>query len=286
MDAEERRGIRRENYMDQKQRESKEGKPKSASLAPGVVIIDVDSDDSEKNEQSIHAFSSSSLRVASWACGRCTFINDGDRNSCAMCNHDNVNSCANEDAAATNVDQRDEGDGKSDDDDQSVTFVPNPSMTHQRSKRTRADNFSCYMIGNELCDTHPKATESGGWVWAKTHQFVNLLEEIEEDAQGLVDAFKSMVRTRSPKEITRDIVLGLAEEHGVTCGKWLIYQKADHAAQIWQKIRDALYDNRLGSVAKIGKRPFENGNFVICVYCDDFRDKQDNNAEVTLYDVR
>jgi hypothetical protein len=194
-----------------------------------------------------------------------------------------VNSCAEKVAAATSVDQRNQGDGDDDDDD-SVTFVPNPTMTNQRSKRTTSDNFPCYIMGNELCDTHPMSTENGGWIWAKTHQFVNLSDEGKEDIPGLVKAFNTMVRIKSPKEITRDIVLGFAVEHGVTCGKWLIYQKADHAAQVWQKIRDALYSKRLGSVAKIGKQPIEYGNFVICVYCDDFRDKQD--VSTRLLEIR
>ena len=153
-------------------------------------------------------------------------------------------------------------------------------MTNKLSERTNADNFPCYMIGNELCDTHPMSTESGGWIWAENSRFFNLLDERKEDVPGLVNAFQNMVRARSHKEIKRDIVLGLAVEHGVTCGKWLIYEKADYVAQIWQRIRDALYDNRLGSVAKIGKQSNEYGSFVICVYCDDFRDKQDVSSRL------
>lgn len=283
--AEQVKRIQREKYTAHKPWNAEKDKRKPTFLAPAVDIIDVDID----SGQSIKATTTSSLRVASWVCGHCTFINNGVAagSSCVMCGSDDVYSYADNVAAATNVHQRNKGnDNDDDDDDDSVTFVPNPAVINQRSEQTRADNFPCYIMGNELCDTHPMSKENGGWIWAKTHQFVNLSDGRKEDVPGLVKEFDTMVRQRSPKEITRDIVLGLALKHGVTCGKWLIYQKADHAAQVWQKIRDALYSYRLGSVAKIGKQPIEYGSFVVCVYCDDFRDKKDVSASLLYITTR
>ena len=164
--------------MAHKPRDAGKHKAKPVFIAPAVNGINADSD----NDQSIKATISSSLRVASWTCGRCTFINNGVAagSSCVMCGHDDVNSCADNVAAASNGNQHNKGNGNDDDDD-SVTFVPNPTMTNQRSKRTTSDNFPCHIMGNELCDTHPMSTENGGWIWAKTHQFVNLSDERKED---------------------------------------------------------------------------------------------------------
>jgi hypothetical protein len=148
-------------------------------------------------------------------------------------------------------------------DDDSVTFIPNPN-----SKKAKA-NHKCYMNGIQLHDTHPKSSNNGGWIWAENR--LNSKQR-SEDVRSLISEFQSMAQTN--KEINRDSVLNLASKHNVTCGKWLVNLKAEYVAEAWENIRDAVFDGKLGEVAKIANEA-NNGTFVVCIYCADFGDKAD-----------
>jgi hypothetical protein len=221
--------IRREAYLSHKRQHGE------SSASAEVEVIDVDNDVSPHPKKADH-------QNASWACRCCTFINNGERNSCEMCNH------VNPDTALEN-------------DDDSVTFVPNPNA----SKKAKTTSHPCYVNGNVLHDLHPKSLENGGWIWAQ-----NRSSQSQADVEGFVAKFKSH------PEKTRDVVLELARQHNVTAGKWLLYQKSEHAAETWRKIRDAVYNGQLGEVAKISTdTDTRSDTFVICVYCKDFDDRED-----------
>ena len=229
--------IRREAYLlHKRQRQVEVEDSSSASTKPAaqVEVIDVDNFEETTNSNTF---------TSSWACERCTFVNDVNRNSCEMCNH--VNSAMPAAAAA----------------------AADSLNASSKKAKTNHHHHPCYLNGNVLYDPHPRSTESGGWIWAENRSSA----PSSQDVSGLLSGFQAL-STKS--KVTRDEVLQLAKQHHVTSGKWLLYQKAEYLAEVWGKIRDAMYEGRLGDVAKIAKDT-QNGTFVICVYCNDFADRDD-----------
>lgn len=230
--------IRREAYLSHKRQHDEGTKPKPY---PEVELIDIEDDAEPKKAAS----------SASWACGRCTFLNDRERDACEMC--DNANADRAVDLGS---------------DDDSETFVPNPS-SNGANKKANTNQYKCYISGDVIYDPHPRSTESGGWIWARNRTSSS---PKNEDVHGMTVTFKAWVGIKS--KITRDEVLQLAKQHNVTFGKWLLYLKPDYICETWQKIRDAVYDGQLGDVAKIATTA-ERGSYVICIYCKDFGDRDD-----------
>ena len=226
--------IRREAYLlHKRQRKVVEDSSSSDKPAAEAEVIDVDN-----FEEKI---------TASWACDRCTFVNDFKRNSCEMCDH--------------------------------IHSVRSAADSSNASSKKAKTNHPCYVNGNILYDPHPRSTESGGWIWAENRS----TSQKREDVSGLLSNFQALA---AKSKISRDEVLQLAKQHNVTSGKWLLYQKAEYVAEVWGKIRDAMYEGKLGDVAKIAKDT-QNGTFVICVYCNDFADRDDVSCRLLiLFDSR
>lgn len=69
-------------------------------------------------------------------------------------------------------------------------------------------------------------------------------------------------------------------EHSIYGGKWLIFVSNHNIDRVWAKIREAIEDGRLGSMAKAATAKI-NSDFtgskvkVICVYTYDWRDEKD-----------
>ena len=64
-------------------------------------------------------------------------------------------------------------------------------------------------------------------------------------------------------------------------GKWLIFVHIDEVDVVWRKIKDAVEDGKLGSLAKVATakpnpNAYDPNTKVICVYCED----SDDEAEV------
>lgn len=214
-------------------------KEKKSWAESGVEVIDVDID-------SIAEPKTVGSTAVSWACVRCTFINDCKRSVCEMCDLPNPN--------------------QQSDDDDSVTFIPN--STDAGSKKAKMTQHACYINGHLLYDPHPRSIENGGWIWAQNRTS----KPRYEDVLGLASSFKAFVASK-PK-VTRDEVLHLAKQYNVTCGKWLLYVQIEDAAETWRRVRDAVFNGSLGEVAKISKAT-NNGTFVVCIYCRDFGDRDD-----------
>ena len=74
-------------------------------------------------------------------------------------------------------------------------------------------------------------------------------------------------------------------------GKWLFFEKVDRIDSIWEIIKNATEHGYLGPYSKVStqKRSSENfdkNTFVICVYTEDFNNKEDiNRVEKKLRDL-
>ena len=241
--------IRRETYLSLKRQRVESGHQKSAKE---FEVIDVDDDSIDEPQHPAKS-------TLSWSCEHCTLINDSKRSSCEVCGHPISDRDVSEsNGAATTLESGDD----------SVTFIPNPNLSSS-FKKAKTTKHSCFVNDNLLFDQHPRSTENGGWIWA--HNRHSNGDKTKEDIDGLVTNFRAFA---AKSKVTKDKVLHLAKMYGVTVGKWLVYVKLEHAAETWGKIRDAMYEGKLGNSAKIAKNA-SNGSFVICVYCEDFGDETD-----------
>lgn len=78
--------IRREAYLSHKRQREEATEPSEGKESPAgseLEVIDVD-DESLVDRKKVPSSS-----TASWACERCTFVNDCKRGSCEMCDHPN-----------------------------------------------------------------------------------------------------------------------------------------------------------------------------------------------------
>jgi len=67
-------------------------------------------------------------------------------------------------------------------------------------------------------------------------------------------------------------------EHTSRGGKWLIFVSSHNLSRIWNKIKIAVEEGRLGGLAKASRhrsRAQSSNNGVICVYTYDWKDRQD-----------
>lgn len=83
----------------------------------------------------------------------------------------------------------------------------------------------------------------------------------------VADALEKRARMRS--------LYDLAGSFGLTCGKWKVFAPPSVADELWDAIRGALDAGDLGPVAKISTFNRRSGTFLVCVYCNDFRDVGD-----------
>lgn len=73
--------------------------------------------------------------------------------------------------------------------------------------------------------------------------------------------------------------VGIYPEYTIRGGKWLIFVSDRNVDRIWIKIKSAVENGRLGSLAKVATAKvnpgFANSTRVICVYTYDWKDEQD-----------
>lgn len=63
-------------------------------------------------------------------------------------------------------------------------------------------------------------------------------------------------------------------------GKWLIFEKTDKINSTWELVKNATESGKLGPYSKVStqkrsSKNFEIDSFVICIYTEDFQDKDD-----------
>lgn len=153
------------------------------------------------------------------------------------------------------------------------------SSKRQRSDGDDNDAQDCFLMGSLLVDNNTGAYSSGGWIWTHCKNFATLYPgKSRVDNLSDIEEYQKEFREKHDKALTarksHELIVELAKKHNVLHGKWLLNVKPESASEIWPKIRNACISGKLGSTAKISDQP-ENGSFVICVYTNNFTDKED-----------
>lgn len=107
--------------------------------------------------------------------------------------------------------------------------------------------------------------------------YANYTPDFVSTATGLLDEYRARSHYADATEKRRLMrsLYSLAGNAGLTCGKWKVFAPPEVADQLWEAIRVALDEGRLGAVAKVSMFNPRSGKFLICVYCNDFRDVDD-----------
>ncbi|KAL9988321.1 hypothetical protein ACROYT_G002754 [Oculina patagonica] len=82
-------------------------------------------------------------------------------------------------------------------------------------------------------------------------------------------------RIKNPRRITKEYVRHLAEEYSYKSGKWLIYCPSTQIDEIWTTVAKAVVTGTLGSAANVFKTDDSGEEYLICVYTEDFTNKED-----------
>ncbi|PVH94383.1 DUF1917-domain-containing protein [Periconia macrospinosa] len=70
-------------------------------------------------------------------------------------------------------------------------------------------------------------------------------------------------------------ITDLAVEMNVLHGKWMLFPEVDAVTRVWRVIVDAVINGKLGPTAKVAPDDGTNKARLICIYTNDFRDKED-----------
>lgn len=164
------------------------------------------------------------------------------------------------------------------------------------NQRGSKESISSFLA--RLPPSKTSLSDAGPWIWARntnqpfkegdTAAFVrkgtDLLHSYEEEAARLRAAHEKsgakttagLTRKLNPlrKTLEHDI-LTAARETGVTSGKWMLFPPADKVDSVWQTVVTALDEGKLGNTAKVATDDGSRQARLICVYTDDFGDKED-----------
>jgi hypothetical protein len=125
-------------------------------------------------------------------------------------------------------------------------------------------------------------------------------ERFKRNVKGLCEEFQAIIAGVSGEvqEVTPAMFDALAVKYGVLSGKWMIYSTPENIDQLWRKVvRVVAFDRRYGQLKVSTRKVFENDGaeipnqpshppndggepvpgegHVICVYVDDYTNKQD-----------
>mmetsp|Transcript_39449 Transcript_39449/g.111800 ORF Transcript_39449/g.111800 Transcript_39449/m.111800 type:complete len:362 (+) Transcript_39449:213-1298(+) len=103
----------------------------------------------------------------------------------------------------------------------------------------------------------------------------------EERVEKLLDVWDVMLETHAA--VTSEGLDRLAEEHGVTRGKWMLFPKLQEVDRCWEAIAKELVNGHLGPTAKVSSVSPKKDSHVICVTVDNYLDgEQVTRVERTL----
>ncbi|KAF2671038.1 DUF1917-domain-containing protein [Microthyrium microscopicum] len=96
---------------------------------------------------------------------------------------------------------------------------------------------------------------------------IELLEDFKE---------RKARKERPRPDDLKKAILELATENGITNGKWLLFVTTDYVNTVWRTVVKATIEDRLGNGAKIAAQDKATGGpRVICIYTNDFNDRED-----------
>lgn len=130
----------------------------------------------------------------------------------------------------------------------------------------------------------PKSQVKEGDVATLLRKGNELLQAYEEEASGLRTAHDksgakttaALTRKLNPLRRTLEqTIFALAKETGVTSGKWMFFPTVDYVDSFWRTVVTALDKGELGNTAKVATDDGSQQARLICVYTEDFSDKED-----------
>jgi hypothetical protein len=149
-----------------------------------------------------------------------------------------------------------------------------------RLSKSENNSYATHISGGVFKDSHPQTKSEGGWVWVTNPDYKNnpkARNDSDDDVARMSTEWASLVKKNLKNrkfKITHKHLIELAMKHNVLHGKWLLNIKPENIHKDWPRIRNALVEGKLGSTAKISDEP-QNGTHVVCIYCPDFRDKDE-----------
>lgn len=111
-----------------------------------------------------------------------------------------------------------------------------------------------------------------------------LLQEYENESIALREAHDksgaktTAVLTRKLNPLRRELdknILALAQETGVTHGKWMLFPSVDRVDECWGTVVRAMEQGQLGTGAKVAPNDGSREARLICVYTTNFADTED-----------
>lgn len=132
---------------------------------------------------------------------------------------------------------------------------------------------------------NPKVPQNeGGDIPTLLRKGHELLQEYENESTVLREAHdKSGAKTTAPltrklNPLRRELekrILALAQETGVTNGKWMMFPSNDRVDECWATVVRAMEDGELGDTAKVAPDDGSGQARLVCVYTADFGDAED-----------
>ncbi|KAJ5357621.1 Protein of unknown function DUF1917 [Penicillium brevicompactum] len=181
--------------------------------------------------------------------------------------------------------------------DVSMTDAPPPPRTIRQDRRGRIETVDQFL--SRLPPSTTEMTTARPWIWTYNHHIPptgegdvptllrkgrELLQAYERESNTLrLEHDKSGAKTTSAltrklnplrRELEKDI-LALAQETGVTHGKWMLFPTPDEVDETWATIARAMDKGELGDTAKVAPNDGSGHSPLICVYTVDFADVED-----------
>lgn len=106
------------------------------------------------------------------------------------------------------------------------------------------------------------------------------LGPFREAGQALLASFNKekavgRILTEKRRKLEADI-FAVAQEHGITSGKWMLFPQEDKVDAAWSKIAHATVEGGLGFAAKVAtNHGAGDGSRLICVYTVNYQDRDD-----------
>ena len=112
----------------------------------------------------------------------------------------------------------------------------------------------------------------------------HLLSEFEKDRARIESSMtgrpKAIV-TKAINPVRKTVekrILDAAKEKGCTCGKWMLFPSPENVNRIWSLVAEGTAAGELGMAAKVATDDGsgDNNARLICLYTEDFGDREDN----------
>ncbi|KAH9475802.1 UPF0696 protein C11orf68 [Psilocybe cubensis] len=153
-----------------------------------------------------------------------------------------------------------------------VSWVAPPSDPEELGSSWNSENSTQSKLVQFLARWPPSRTpdEYGPWISVNRGGMKNVTQNLE----GLTADFQSLLSGNNVKPDTLDQI---AKTNNVLLGKWMVFEESSKIDMLWGKIVNYLCTERKKGFAKVSTFK-EDEKHVICIYVDDYTDKEEVTA--------